>query len=81
MHVLCTNKNWTELKSVSHKMKSTLAFVGNDELTDTNMEIEKIAMENSDVNKLPALITFLQETYEKALIELKREHTRLGTEA
>ena len=81
MHVLCTNKNWTELKSVSHKMKSTLAFVGNDELTNTNKEIEKIAMENSDVNKLPALITFLQETYEKALIELKREHTRLGTEA
>lgn len=80
MRVLATNENWTDLKSVSHKMKSTLAFVGNDELTDTNKEIEKIAMQVSDISKLPTLIAFLQETYEKALVELKREHIRLGAE-
>ena len=80
MQKLYSSENWTDLKAVSHKMKSTLAFVGNDELTNTNKAIEKISMENSGMNKLPALITLLQETYEKALVELKREHTRLGTE-
>lgn len=32
-------KNWEELQEVSHKLKSTLAFVGNTDLTAANQAI------------------------------------------
>lgn len=35
------------IKEISHKMKSTLAFVGNDQLTDANRAIENIARGNA----------------------------------
>ncbi len=34
------------IKEISHKMKSTLAFVGNDPLTEANRAIENIARGN-----------------------------------
>jgi HPt (histidine-containing phosphotransfer) domain-containing protein len=34
--------DWNGLASVSHKMKSTLAFVGNDAMTSANKELESI---------------------------------------
>jgi PAS domain S-box-containing protein len=74
-------QDWTGLKAVSHKMKSTLAFVGNAELTDKNKEVEKIAMAESGMDKLPALIDSLEDIYKKALVELKSEHARLEAES
>ena len=34
------------IKEISHKMKSTLAFVGNDRLTEANRAVENIARGN-----------------------------------
>lgn len=69
--------NWEELSSVSHKMKSTLAFVGNDTLTEVNKKIEQSAKEVIDLDKLPLLLTTLEELFHKALAELKKEHAKL----
>lgn len=77
MFVLEKEKNWTDLKAVSHKMKSTLAFVGNDTLTKTNKRIELIAKEEAGFEELPELIDTLYDLFKKALIELKAEHARL----
>ncbi len=49
-------KDWEELKKVSHKMKSTLAFVGNEELTAANKEMERILKEESDFARIGDLI-------------------------
>ncbi len=67
-------EDWQTLKAVSHKMKSTLAFVGNDLLTTTNKKVESIVKEMSDVAQLPDLIKLLQDNYQKALVELKTEY-------
>lgn len=70
-------QDWKTLKEVSHKMKSTLSFVGNDVLTNSNKEVELIAMKVENTEKLPELLEVLSETYQKALKELKIEHDRL----
>lgn len=47
MKTLYTAKDWKELSQVSHKMKSTLAFIGNDELTAANLKIEHLTKQDS----------------------------------
>jgi PAS domain S-box-containing protein len=77
MHTFVQRKDWSSLKNVSHKMKSTLAFVGNDTLTETNKAIEKSAMEETNLDKLPELVLKLDKLYQAALVELKAEHAKL----
>jgi len=75
MKQLYAATDWNELREVSHKMKSTLGFVGNDALTEANKEIEDIAktegVEGGD--KLPELLAVLLDIYPKAVTELKSE--------
>jgi len=54
---------WEDLGKVSHKMKSTLAFIGNDEMTNANKEIEQSAKHLDNLEKVPALM----ETFGSAL--------------
>ncbi len=59
-----------ELSSISHKMKSTLAFVGNEVLTKTNKEIEEICKTEENKEMLPFLLEVLENGYQKAVVEL-----------
>ncbi len=77
MYKLVRNSDLDSLGKVSHKMKSTLAFVGNDTLTNTNKEIERISKFNQDTDKLPDLVKTLDTLYQQALVELKSEHAKL----
>ncbi|MGB0983975.1 MAG: hypothetical protein ACPG19_08030, partial [Saprospiraceae bacterium] len=70
--------DWLELRAVSHKMKSTLAFVGNEELTGINKNIEDYAKNETNLSELPAMIDQLKTVFAKALVELKSEHARLA---
>lgn len=67
--------DWNELREVSHKMKSTLAFVGNDAMTEANKEVEEIGKSGGteNVERLPELLGILSDIYPKALEELKTE--------
>ena len=65
--------NWQDLRSVAHKMKSTLSFVGNDQMTLTNKQIEQIAIWQNDLELLPGLITRLKDMVENVLPELNKE--------
>ena len=69
--------NWEELSSVSHKMKSTLAFVGNDSMTNANKEIELSTKSNSDITKIPALMEVLEKVSPSVLEELRKEMSQL----
>ena len=77
MNMHAANHNWQELKAVSHKMKSTLAFVGNDVLTVSNQEIEQIAKSESRTERVPALLEKIGVLAPKVLAELRKEHSRL----
>lgn len=77
MKTLLQCSDWKELRSVSHKMKSTLAFVGNPEMTDTNKKIETIANDESDLDQLPTLQDTLERLTNKVMVELKEEVARL----
>jgi HPt (histidine-containing phosphotransfer) domain-containing protein len=71
MKVLHQDANWKELREVSHKMKSTLAFVGNHEMTEANKTIEDIAKAEQNLEQLPHLLAQLFDLYPKVLDELK----------
>jgi len=67
--------DWNELREVSHKMKSTLGFVGNDAMTAANKEIEDIAKTGGTEGgeKVPELLGILFNIYPDAVEELKAE--------
>jgi len=71
MRVYNEEGNWKELREVSHKMKSTLSFVGNKEMTAANQQVEDIAKVGKGTEAIPALLTILFDIYPKALDELK----------
>ncbi len=64
-------KNWSELHSVSHKMKSTLAFVGNEELTAANKEIERLAKEGTDLERIEELLAAMDDVMPLVMEELQ----------
>ena len=71
MNELHEASDWNQLREVSHKLKSTLAFIGNPTLTDTNQKVEDIAKLAQGVEELPALLEIINSTYPNALEELK----------
>ncbi len=77
MKLLFRDSNWQELGALSHKMKSTLAFVGNDELTDANKEIELICKDKGDTGKIALLLAVMQKDFEDTVQQLKEELERV----
>lgn len=73
MQLYCDNKDWDKLKSVAHKMKPSLTFIG---LTNLQKEIQKIetsAGERAGLEKLPAIILKTQWVIQQVVEELKTE--------
>ncbi len=77
MNALTSESNWTELGAVSHKMKSTLSFVGNEAMTNANKDIELICKNKEGLDTIPGLIAVITENAPKTLEELKMEFERL----
>jgi len=59
------------LKNAAHKLKSTLAFIANDQMTTANKAIEQIAKNNEGLEKLPELITVMNELQPFVLKDVK----------
>ncbi len=77
MQALNEEGNWKELREVSHKMKSTLSFVGNPSMTAANQQIEDIAKVGEGTDAIPALLATLLDLYPKVLEELKTVETAI----
>lgn len=77
MKSLYQQQSWDELSAVSHKMKSTLSFVGNDAMTNANKVIEIAAKEKTDTDQINGLLATLSEQFPKAISELKVEFDKL----
>ena len=77
MRSLQQQSNWSELSSVSHKMKSTLSYVGNDDMSESNKTIEQNTKNNTDLDGITGLMDKLEANLERVMTELKIELTRL----
>ena len=71
MQQLYQQHNWSGLRRVSHKMKTTLSFIGNQSLSDANRSIEYIAKREDGLEQLPDFFGILKELSPKILIELR----------
>ncbi|MCF8247427.1 MAG: Hpt domain-containing protein [Saprospiraceae bacterium] len=70
---LCQAENWDELTRVSHKMKSTLAFVGNDAMTSANKELERVTKYKTDIQLAPILVATLNDHLPQVMKALQNE--------
>ncbi len=71
MQSLLLAQDWEELSKGSHKMKSTLAFVGNDAMTAANRDIELFAKSKKQLHRVEGLMSSLQAHLPDVLRELK----------
>jgi len=71
-------QEWSTLGSTSHKMKSTLSFVGNPDMTAANKEIEGICKSEENTEQIASMLQTLEEVAPKVLEEIKIEITKLG---
>ena len=70
-------QEWPQLSSVSHKMKSTLSFIGCDPLTEANRNIELATKSGEHLDDLPAWMTQMEQYYELVMPELKQARAAL----
>ena len=56
---LCSNAE--QLRNVAHKMKSTLAFIGNEPMTEANAELEAIGKEGCELQRAGLPLSIMEE--------------------
>lgn len=71
MVALYESANWGELAKVCHKMKSTLSFVGNEEMTKANREVELAAKHEQKLDQIPGHLTVMSRLLPAVLEELE----------
>ena len=67
-----------ELRQVAHKMKSTLAFVGNIAMTDANAALEVIGKENTELQRAAIHLTTLETLAPGVLNALRAESAEIA---
>jgi len=73
MKALIQNQSWTELSNLSHKLKSTLSYVGNEEMTLSNKAIEKFSKNQISLDEIGALYNTLKKHLPSVVNELNVE--------
>ncbi len=64
-------KDWQELFQISHKMKTTLSFIGNEQMIKTNKTLEHNARHETDLDAIPAFVKELTELSVMVVEELQ----------
>lgn len=68
------SRDYTLIKEIAHKMKSTISFVGLGPLIENDLsEIEQLSIEMSYIEKIKTLSLKVKKVCEKAAEELKSE--------
>ena len=67
-----------QLRQVAHKMKSTLAFVGNDAMTAANATLEEIGKEGTDLARAAAHLTVLETLAPAVMAALQQESAEIA---
>ncbi len=74
MTELCAAGEWTELSAACHKMKSTLSFVGNKDMTEANSILEILSKTGEEPESYPGFLQVLHDVWPKVKGELQQEH-------
>ncbi|MEZ4981975.1 MAG: Hpt domain-containing protein [Saprospiraceae bacterium] len=77
LSVLHASGDWDTLHNITHKFKSTLAFVGNELLTDTNREVEQISKVREKTESVPQLLQVINELQPRVEYELDLAYNSL----
>ncbi len=71
--VLYIKQKWSAIKDNAHRMKTTLAFAGNADMSTANSEIWKILVDMTAPESMEPMIRTLHTTYEGVVSELQTE--------
>jgi HPt (histidine-containing phosphotransfer) domain-containing protein len=74
MHDALAIKDWEELFQLSHKFKTTLGFVGNEEMTNINKTLEHCSRNRIDLAEAPSLVNQLSALSKPVMAELRSLH-------
>lgn len=77
MKRLINRQDWLALREASHKMKTTLPFVGNHTMLDANLEIETRAKYKERLEDVHQYQQVLEKLCPPVLEELKKEYAKL----
>jgi HPt (histidine-containing phosphotransfer) domain-containing protein len=72
MKVCVAAKDWQELFQVSHKMKTTFSFVGNEAIINTNKTLEHCSRHEESLDEIPGLVEQIEELAIKIVEELQQ---------
>ena len=78
MKALIERNDWNELREASHRMKTTLPFVGNERMLFANQEIESRAKYKKSLEEVGTFQSELEELCPVVLKELKKEYAKLA---
>ena len=73
MRKLTDAQDWAELSSVSHKMKSTLSFVGYEAMTEMNKELELLSKHEENPKRIISLMEQLEKKLGEVMPEIQAE--------
>ncbi len=72
LKALYAAEDWQELSRISHKMKSTLSFIGNKAMQDANHEIERLAKSRADFQKIGELLALMDEHFPPVMRDMEK---------
>jgi HPt (histidine-containing phosphotransfer) domain-containing protein len=64
--------DWEEVFQISHKFKTTLSFIGNEEMITTNKTVEYCSRHRIDVAEITSMVSQLSAKMPLILDELKK---------
>ncbi|WP_156180417.1 response regulator [Rufibacter radiotolerans] len=65
--------NWAETRTIAHKIKPSLSLVGIKQLEELNATIEQSALNQTNLEQLPALVQKMTTLFHQSVIALKEE--------
>ena len=71
MSVFSENKNWVDLKKITHKIRPTAVMLGNQQFIELILKIETIIKQKNYYEKIPMILEHLHEIFEKIAGEIK----------
>jgi len=66
-------QNWDDVRAITHKMKSTVAYLGVKTIEDDIIKVLESSRMKENLNTLDTNIANIQDTFKLALIELQQE--------
>ena len=73
MKIAISEKDFSKIKNLAHKVKPTLSYFGTSALEKEVIYLEDLLMKNIDMNELESKMTSISEISKKAVDQLKTD--------